>query len=131
MSRPIAEVVMLKFPTLISVNALWRPIILKNGKRHYPSMAATPAYKTWKKEAAHIITISKCGRIDGAYSMRIQVPASMKFDLGNTEKALSDALQAAGVISNDKLCQEIHVKRVANLKETIVMLVATKEVKDD
>jgi Holliday junction resolvase RusA-like endonuclease len=82
-----------------SSNRLW-----KSGKKtHF----RTDPYKSWLAVAIPLVRSQARGRsLAGHYALRVTVPRSAR-DLGNYEKALSDMLQAAGVVADDKLADEI------------------------
>lgn len=88
----------LDLPRPISTNALTRPV----GNRQLESRE----YRAWKKEAsAMLMAQSPLPRFDGRVRLTYAVGTegvSGNFDLGNAEKALTDALVAAGVIVDDR-----------------------------
>jgi Holliday junction resolvase RusA-like endonuclease len=90
-----------------SVNRLWEPC-MRNGK---PSTRRTTAYSAWLREAADTAAYCRHGdKIAGAYALRLTVPDN-RGDIGNYEKAVSDALEAGTVIPNDRLAERIEIIR--------------------
>lgn len=76
-----------------SANRMWR----RAGRRIH----ASPEYAAWKQEAAWRCRAQGLARIAGAYRLRLVLPATRK-DPDNFVKPIGDALQAAGVIANDR-----------------------------
>jgi crossover junction endodeoxyribonuclease RusA len=95
--------VALDLPRPISTNALWRP---RPG-----GMCKTQAYKNWLVEAGLVLNTQKPGKVEGPYCLTIRLNKDSKLDLDNCSKSVSDLLQAHGVISNDRLAQQIIIKR--------------------
>ena len=86
-----------------SVNRIWRT----NGKG---TTYSSPAYKAWQKEAQWAIIGQTRGRkIIGPYHLTINAvrPDKRRRDIGNLEKALSDALVNSGFIEDDCNCEQI------------------------
>lgn len=103
-----SSVIELTLPFPPSVNRLWRA---KRGGGVYRS----PEYVTWAKAAAWEIAAQiKTRSIFGHYSLTIEAvkPDKRRRDLGNLEKAISDALVSAGVVEDDHLCNEIILRWV-------------------
>ncbi len=87
-----------------SANKSWRPGIATGG---YAAMFKRAPYKAWLNEAKRHVAIQAAGdRIPYRYHLRIVLPETLR-DPDNSVKALSDALQHGGVISNDK-----HLRRL-------------------
>lgn len=91
-----------------SVNKLWG-----YGKgRVYKSVS----YKAWLTEAHVAWLQQRCKfsvrRIEGPYLLRLEAtpPDKRHRDIGNLEKSVSDFLQAAGIIQNDRLARRITVE---------------------
>ena len=106
----------LPFPP--SVNRLWR-ISQNNG------MYRSEKYTQWRKHALWaILGQAKKQKIPGEYVLEIHAvkPDKRRRDLGNLEKSISDILQAAGVIEDDSLCQEIHLRWVKEGPECLIMI---------
>ena len=96
-STEVGLTIKITVPYPPSVNRLWRT----NGKG---ATYSSPAYKAWQKEAQWAIIGQTRGRkIVGPYKMTIHVvrPDKRRRDLGNLEKALSDALVSSGFIEDD------------------------------
>jgi crossover junction endodeoxyribonuclease RusA len=71
----------------------------------------TARYRAWKEEAAWVVAMAiRNGesRVGGPYRLDLIVhPPDMRVrDLGNLEKATSDALKDGGAIDDDSLCQK-------------------------
>jgi len=77
------------------------------------------AYATWKNAAAWEIAAARPGKIDGPYRLYIAVQRDFRSkrarDIDNMIKPVSDALVAAGVVSDDSLAEEINAKWADNL----------------
>lgn len=91
-----------------SANALWRNVVIGRSAR---TLKAKP-YREWLTKAAdEVAQQSAADRLDGPYSLRITVPKQKRRDLANNEKALSDLLQAAGVVKDDLNCVRLTMVR--------------------
>jgi len=98
--------IVLPFPP--SVNRLWRTT--KSG-----GVYSSKEYKDWAMHTGWVLAGQLNGKsIKGKYTLEINAvkPDKRRRDLGNLEKAISDILEKCGVIENDYLCQEIHLKWV-------------------
>ena len=70
----------------------------------------TRAYREWKERAAWQVEAQRPGRIEGAYRIKIAVRrASLRRDLGNFEKLISDLLVSCGVLDDDKHAEKIEL----------------------
>lgn len=90
------------------------------------------AYATWKKAAAWEIAASRPGRIAGPYRLYIAVQRDWRSkrarDLDNIIKPVSDALVAAGVVSDDSMAEEVRAKWADNLGGVaVVVLICAAE----
>jgi crossover junction endodeoxyribonuclease RusA len=101
--RPEAASVMLSLPRPPSVNALWT-------RGRDGSVHCTPRYSSWKRAAGNELNRQRPGRIAGPYCLHMTAGRSYRGDLGNLEKALSDLLQANGVVDNDRHAQVIRLE---------------------
>jgi Holliday junction resolvase RusA-like endonuclease len=76
-------------------------------------------YAAWKKAAAWEIAAARPGKIDGPYRLYIAVQRDWRSkrasDLDNRIKPVSDALVAAGVVTDDSLAEEVNAKWADNL----------------
>lgn len=98
------EPIDLNLPLPISTNDLWRP----DGKG---GVCRTDRYETWFRAAGNMINAQRPGRIDGCYALSLTINRRRtRIDLDNAVKAVSDALQECGVIDNDRLAEEIHLR---------------------
>ncbi len=66
-------------------------------------------YKTWKRTAGWELEQQRPPSVPGGYELRIIVSRSFGLDLSNAETAISDLLQAHGVIENDRQCQHLEM----------------------
>jgi crossover junction endodeoxyribonuclease RusA len=106
-SRREVDRVELDLPLPISANDLWRTVTRPSGKS---AMIKTKRYAGWAVVAGNEINKQRPGKISGPYVITISVNRRRSsIDLGNAEKATSDALQAAGVVDNDRRAEEIHL----------------------
>jgi Holliday junction resolvase RusA-like endonuclease len=71
-------------------------------------------YAAWKKAAAWEIAAARPGKVDGPYRLYIAVQRDWRSkrarDIDNIIKPVSDALVAAGVLSDDHLAEEVNAK---------------------
>lgn len=74
-------------------------------------------YKEWREEAGWKLLRQRPGSIKGRYALEIYVQADARADIGNLEKAVSDLLQAHGVIENDSLAWALHIYRDIRISE--------------
>lgn len=69
------------------------------------------AYAAWKKAASWEIAAARAGKIDGPYRLYIAVQRDWRTkrarDIDNIIKPVSDALVAAGVITDDHLAEKV------------------------
>jgi len=76
-------------------------------------------YAAWKKAAAWEIAAARPGTIKGPYRLYIAVQRDWRSkrtrDLDNLLKPCSDALVAAGVVTDDSLAEEVNAKWADNL----------------
>lgn len=87
-----------------SQNAIWRG----NGKHVYRN----PKYVAWLEEVGWLIKASKPFNIKGYFSAYIVLcpPDKRLSDIDNRVKVLLDAAQKYGIVENDHLCRELHVR---------------------
>ena len=104
-----------------------RSHFIADGKVH---SVKSKAYAAWKKAAAWEIAAARPDRIDGPYRLAIAVQRDWKSkrarDIDNCIKPTSDALVAAGVVSDDSLAESVSAKWADDLGGPAV--VATIEV---
>jgi Holliday junction resolvase RusA-like endonuclease len=91
----VTRSIVLDLPKPLSVNNLF--FNLPNRGR-----APTPEYKTWKKEAAKLILSQKPSCMIGAVELKYTFEHRPRADLGNFEKACTDALVENGIIDGDR-----------------------------
>ena len=107
--------VRLSFPP--SVNRLWR--VGKGG------MYKSKEYKSWLTEAGWLIAAqAKGNKVLGKYKLTILAvrPDKRRRDLDNLVKAISDALEANGIIEGDHLCEHLEMAWVEGDFECLVTL---------
>ena len=112
---------MLELPRPISTNAIWRNVVVA-GK---PRTLKSREYLAWESEAGLRLNTQRPGMVEGAYGLTITVTRKSRIDLDNCVKAVSDLLQSQGVIENDRLCEQLTVKR-GDVEGMSVMVVSTK-----
>ena len=117
--RPV-DCVALDLPKPISTNQLWRTT--KAG-----GFYLSAPYKAWKTEVGFLINAARVGGVRGPYAITVKVSHKWRGDLDNAMKGLSDALQAYGVIENDRLAQRVLIERSASTPGMSVLIVATSE----
>lgn len=91
----ITRSIVLDLPRPLSVNHLY--FNLPTGGR-----APSSEYKTWKKEAAKLILSQKPKCMVGPVELHYTFEPRPRADLGNFEKACSDALVENGIIDSDR-----------------------------
>jgi Holliday junction resolvase RusA-like endonuclease len=111
-----------------SANAM-RAHFIAGGKVH--SVKSKP-YAAWKKATAWEIASARPGRIDGPYRLSIAVQRDWRSkrarDIDNAIKPVSDALVAAGVVTDDSLCESVSAKWADNLGgPAVVVLICAAE----
>lgn len=76
-------------------------------------------YAAWKAAAAWEIAAARPGKISGPYRLYIAVQRDWRSkrakDIDNLIKPCSDALVAAGIVTDDSLAEEVNAKWVDNL----------------
>jgi Holliday junction resolvase RusA-like endonuclease len=89
-------------------------------------------YAAWKRAAAWEIAAARPGKITGPYRLYIAVQRDWRSkraaDIDNKIKPVSDALVAAGVVTDDSLAEEVNAKWADNLGgPAVVALVCPAE----
>lgn len=92
-----------------STNAAYRNCTSRDSKTA-TGRIRTKSYMTWFNAFGYDVNLAMRGQkpIVGPYTIRITLCRSTRHrlsDIMNREKAVSDALQALGVIANDNLCE--------------------------
>lgn len=81
-------------------------------------------YKKWATEAGWELQLQRPKKIKGNYSLTILLSKLRRgSDVANREKALSDLLQTHGIIENDSLLQDLHMKWDDQVKSGWVKLI--------
>lgn len=111
-----------------SANAM-RAHFIEDGKVR---SVKSKTYAQWKSATAWEIKGARPGRIDGPYRLYIAVQRDWRSkrarDIDNTIKPVSDALVAAGVVSDDSLAEEVRAKWADNLGgPAVVVLIYAAE----
>lgn len=96
-------------PAPISTNALFTNVPGKG-------RVVSKAYAAWKREAAQLLMAQRARPIEPPYRVSLTIPAEWRGDLDNAAKAPLDALQAAGVIRDDRLVSALAIARHAGGK---------------
>lgn len=87
----------------------------------------TKAYSEWIKSAGNEILMQRSGIVKGPYHITIRVRrASLRKDLGNFEKPISDLLVKMGVIEDDRYAEGIDIRWTDIGEGVSVTVVATK-----
>lgn len=92
-----------------STNRLWR-YDPKSKK-----MVRSLEYRAWIKEAGWVIKAQRPGYHKGYYKLTVRLvrPVDGRHrDLDNRIKSLSDAIAKAGIVLNDRLCEQIDIRWV-------------------
>ncbi|MDI6838013.1 MAG: RusA family crossover junction endodeoxyribonuclease [Rhizobiaceae bacterium] len=89
-------------------------------------------YAAWKKATAWEIAAARPGKIAGPYRLYIAVQRDWRSkrarDIDNIIKPVSDALVAAGVVSDDSMAEEVRAKWADNLGgPAVVVLICAAE----
>jgi len=73
---------------------------------------SSPKYKDWQKEVGKIFMAAKAQELPPPYKISYEVgrPDKRQRDIDNLIKPLNDALQRAGILTNDSLVDEIFIK---------------------
>lgn len=90
------------------------------------------AYAAWKKAAAWEIAAARPGKVSGPYRLYIAAQRDWRSkrarDIDNLIKPVSDAIVAAGVVSDDSLAEEVSAKWADNLGgPAVVVLICAAE----
>lgn len=106
-----------------------RAHFIAGGKVH---SVKSKTYAAWKKATAWEIAAARPGRIDGPYRLSIAVQRDWRSkrarDIDNTIKPVSDALVAAGVVSDDSLAESVSAKWADDLNgAAVVALICAAE----
>lgn len=107
-----------------SANRLWR--MAGQGKPPFKSTE----YSAWLSHAGLSVNVQKPGTVEGPYALHIAAgkPDKRRRDLDNLIKPIGDLLQAAGVVTDDCLCQRVSAEWVPNFKGVRVSVVSTSMV---
>lgn len=119
-ARRVVDRVELALPFPPSVNDLWSPNG-RGGLRH------SPRYRTWITAAGNELLAQRPGRIDGSYCLALTLSRRRPVDLDNSIKAVSDLLEAQGVVANDRLCEHLVVGWDASLAGCRVVVIPFSE----
>lgn len=122
LAREERQCVVVDLPHPLSTNQIWRPIV--RGK--FPAIVKTKQYLEWESAAGLMLNTQKPGMVPGHFALHLYVSTKARTDLDNCLKAVLDLIQNHGLISNDRLCQSIRVKR-ADIDGMRVMIVSTSD----
>ncbi len=125
-ARAIIRIVLTDMPP--SANAM-RAHFVDGGKVR--SVKSQP-YAAWKKAAAWEIASGRPGRVDGPYRLSIAAQRDWRSkrarDIDNLIKPVSNALVAAGVVSDDSMAESVSAKWADNLGgPAVVVLICAAE----
>jgi Holliday junction resolvase RusA-like endonuclease len=101
-----------ELPRPPSVNQLYRNVP-KVGR------VKTTVYKSWLTAAGYLLNAARVDPINGRYVLLIEFGPT-RADIGNCEKALSDLLQAHGVVTNDRWAEDIRLTRARDVRPNVV-----------
>lgn len=125
MTRHIVEWLYLTFPAPPSANSTTRNVPRRGRVK-------TKAYIDWIKEAGYTIAAGSPGRVIGPYHLEIRVRrASLRRDLGNYEKPISDLLVSMGIVDDDRHCESIDLRWTDKGEGVTVMITTPPKVKSE
>ena len=86
--------------------------------------AKTGEYKAWRRAAAWELAAQRQalgvkGPIAVPVAVEVLLPQAVRGDVDNRAKGALDALQAAGIILNDSLCDPVTIRR-ADVRQTTI-----------
>lgn len=121
----MTEVLSIRLDELpVSINDLWMP---NRGGR---GLILTPKYRAWKEATAwEIKRICGSAKLEGGYALdvRLRAPDNRARDIDNFAfKALNDAAQLAGVITNDSKCRRLSAEWSDDGPAVQAWLISTK-----
>jgi crossover junction endodeoxyribonuclease RusA len=119
--RASVQAVIIDLPKPISANAIWRNVVV-GGK---PRTLRSREYLAWVDEAGLRLNTQRPGMVSGHYALTITVTRKSRIDLDNTVKAVNDLLQSQGIVTNDRLCEQLLVKR-GDVEGMRVMVCSTR-----
>ncbi len=110
-NMPTFAIIQVDWPRCPSTNRLWRSRRTKSGKL---SVYPNKSYTDWMRQAAgHWLLQRPKGfkTITGPYQTTIVIAKDYRRrDLGNYEKAISDAAQTLNIVANDKNCMRFLIE---------------------
>lgn len=87
----------------------------------------TKRYAEWREAVAWEIAAARPGKIDGPYSLSLAVQRDWRSkrarDIDNLIKPISDALVAAGIISDDSLAERVSAQWADDLGGAAVVAI--------
>mgnify|MGYP000630957079 CR=1 FL=1 len=98
-------------PKPISVNKL------RGGR----SNVITEAYKRWNREVGWMLKAQNARPMKPPYEVHIAIEAGCKIDVDNAPKAILDALETAGVLTNDRMVNRLVSERSDNPITTVTI----------
>lgn len=102
-----------------SVNSIYRNVPGKGRRK-------TKAYRKWREDAVLWLRLQKPPAFTEQVSVSIELPLSTRGDADNRNKAALDALQEAGVVANDRLCDPVTIGRFGVSMTTITITPASE-----
>lgn len=89
--------------------------------------AKTKRYAEWRKAVAWEIAAARPGKIDGPYTLSLAVQRNWRSkrarDIDNIIKPVSDALVAAGIITDDSLAERVSAQWADDLNGLAVVAI--------
>lgn len=79
------------------------------------------AYRRWRDSTVFVLRALHLPVFDARVAVEIVLPRAIRGDADNRTKACLDALQAAGIVTNDRLCDPIHIGR-GDVRETTITI---------
>lgn len=88
------------------------PSINRNTRFGKNGAYSSPEYKSWQKEVGLIFMAAKAKEMTPPYRIAYTVgrPDKRQRDIDNLIKPLNDALQRAGILTNDSLVEELSIR---------------------
>lgn len=108
----MSDEVVIKLPVPPSANRIWRVAGMRTTKagKVAPRVIKSKPYVAWITEAGWALKGQRPGRVSGPYDLTIVLP-KVRIDPDNAIKATSDLLVRHDIIDDDKLANDLSVKR--------------------
>ena len=79
------------------------------------------AYRRWRDSTVFVLRAQHLPIFDARVAVEIVLPRAIRGDADNRAKACLDVLQAAGIVTNDRLCDPVHIGR-GDVRETTITI---------